>query len=273
MKLRYAGVCRLCGLPIPARTEAFYERSTKTVRCVVCPQSTIETDVSAGEPSSVSPVVNPGENVAGSSARREYERRKAKDEERLRAKWGRLGGVAVALSSEKQSTKAWERGAVGEELLGKRLDSIRSDNIAVLHDRRIPGSRANIDHIAITRTGIWVIDAKRYKDRRPELKVEGGLLRPRVEKLLVGGRDSTKLVDSVLQQTQLVRDVVGEVPVTGALCFVEADWPLIGGSFTTRGVHVLWPKLVTKQLLTASADGNVDVPHTLDSLTAHFKAA
>jgi hypothetical protein len=33
------------------------------------------------------------------------------------------------------------------------------------------------------------------------------------------------------------------VPVTGVLAFVDAaDWPLIGGSFTSRGVHVLWPK-------------------------------
>lgn len=52
--------------------------------------------------------------AAGSSARREHERRKANDEARLRAKWGRLGGVAVALSDEKQTTKAWATGAVGD---------------------------------------------------------------------------------------------------------------------------------------------------------------
>ena len=113
-----------------------------------------------------------GAGVAGSSARREYERRKAKDEERLRQKWGKLGGIAVALSDEKQSTKAWATGAVGEERLGARLDSLVSESIAVLHDRRIPGSKANIDHIAITTAGIWVIDAKRYKGR-PELQDRG----------------------------------------------------------------------------------------------------
>ena len=145
--------------------------------------------------------------VAGSSARREYERRKAKDEERLRQKWGKLGGIAVALSDEKQSTKAWATGAVGEERLGARLDSLASESVAVLHDRRIPGTKANIDHIAITRAGIWVIDAKRYKGR-PELKIEGGILRPRIEKVLVGRRDCTKLVDGVLKQVDLVREVV-----------------------------------------------------------------
>ncbi len=188
MKLRYAGVCRLCGVEIPARGDAIYERSTKTVRCVVCPQSSAGASPIRPTPDhrSWSPRPNrarPDRPLAASTSVG-----RAKDEERLRQKWGKLGGVAVALSSEKQSTKAWERGAVGEELLGARLDSIRSDDIAVLHDRRIPGSRANIDHIVITRAGVWVIDAKRYKGR-PELKVEGGILRPRIEKLFVGRRD------------------------------------------------------------------------------------
>jgi hypothetical protein len=66
--------------------------------------------------------------VAGSSARREHERRKAKDEGRLREKWGRFGRIAVALSDERQNTTAWERGAVGEEQLGARLDSLIFDH-------------------------------------------------------------------------------------------------------------------------------------------------
>lgn len=180
------------------------------------------------------------------------------DEEHLRQKWGRLGGIAFAMSDEKQGTKAWATGAIGEERLGARLDSLVSDSIAVLHDRSIPGTKTNIDHIAITAAGVWVIDAKRYKGR-PELKIEGGIFRPRVEKVLVGRRDCTKLVrNGVLKQIDLVRKVVGDLPVTGALCFVEADWPLIGGAFTTRGVHALWPKRLTKLLV--EAEGSSTFP-------------
>lgn len=271
MKLRSAGVCRLCGTDLPARADAIYERSTKTVRCVECPAEVAVIDpVLAAAPPTIEVSQEADGGVAGSSARREYERRKAKDEERLRQKWGKLGGIAVALSDEKQSTKAWATGAAGEERLGARLDSLMSDSTAVLHDRRIPGTKANIDHIAITAAGVWVIDAKRYKGR-PELKIEGGILRPRVEKVLVGRRDCTKLVDGVLKQIDLVRDVVGDLPVAGALCFVEADWPLIGGAFATRGVHVLWPKRLAK-LLTES-EGSVDVHTTRETLTAHFKPA
>ena len=272
MKLRYAGACRLCGTELPARADAIYERTSKTVRCVECPPSPSAAPTGPVDPGLAEPPSDdPAPGVAGGSARREYERRKAKDEERLRQKWGRFGGIAVALSDERQSTTAWERGAVGEERLGARLDALASEDIAVLHDRRIPRSKANIDHIVITRAGIWVIDAKRYKGK-PELRVEGGILRPRTEKLLVGRRDCTELVDGVLKQVELVRDVVGDIPITGALCFVEADWPLIGGAFTTRGVHVLWPKRLVS-LLTEAEPGAVDVAAVRESVATRFKSA
>ena len=65
------------------------------------------------------------------------------------------------------------------------------------------------------------------------------------------------LVDGVLKQVEVVRDLVGDIPITGALCFVDADWPLVGGSFSTRGVHVLWPKKLTKALA-ETIGGGVD---------------
>lgn len=271
MKLRYAGLCRGCGTELPARAEAIYERKTKTVRCVECPTK-VQGVAELHQVKALAVDAPPeGVGIAGSSARREYERRKAKDEEQLRQKWGKLGGIAVALSDEKLSTTAWAKGAIGEERLGARLDSLVSASFAVLHDRRIPGTKANIDHIAITPAGIWVIDAKRYKGR-PELKIEGGILRPRAEKVMVGRRDCTKLVDGVLKQVDLVREVVEDLPVTGALCFVAADWPLIGGAFATRGVHVLWPKRLAK-FLSEMGEGVVDVASVREVLASRFKPA
>ena len=233
MRLRYAGACRVCDLALPAKTEAIYERSTKTVRC-------LDHDESVADHPTVDEPIDPG--TPGGSARREFERREQNRERRIREKHPRLGGLIHALSDEPQSTKAWDTGAVGEERLGSRLNELASDTLRVLHDRRIPGSRANIDHLAVTPTGVFVIDAKKYAGR-PHLKIEGGLLRPRVERLLVGSRDCTKLVDGALKQIGIVRKVIGDqVAVQGVLCFVEADWPLLGGSFTTRGVEVMKPK-------------------------------
>lgn len=260
----------MCGASLPVGTEAIHESETKTVHCLECATKATET-MSSDMEAPCGDSLSTGSGVAGSSARREYERRKAKDEDRLREKWGRFGGLAVALSEERQHTKSWDRGAIGEERLGARLDGLAADGLAVLHDRCIPGSKANIDHIAITRAGIWVIDAKRYKGR-PELKIEGGLLRPRVEKLVVARRACTKLVDGVLKQVDVVRDFVGDVPVTGALCFIEADWPLIGGAFSTRGVHVLWPKRLAKVLMEQST-GDVDVGRMRGAVASRFKSA
>ena len=66
----------------------------------------------------------------------------------------------------------------------------------------------------------------------------------------MGGRKADQLVDGVLWQVERVQTVLeGTAPVTGLLCFVEADWPLIGGSFTVRGVRVCWPARLAKTLL------------------------
>jgi hypothetical protein len=212
-----------------------------------------------------------GENSAGSSARREYERRRAKDEARIRADWGPLGSLAVALSSERQSTRAWNTGALGEERIGGVLNAMQSDRLAVLHDRRIPGSRANIDHLVVNSGGVWVIDTKRYKGR-PERRVEGGLFRPRVELLYVGGRNKTTLVEGVQWQVEKVQDALGDVPVGGILCFVDAEWGFFDGPFSVDGVDVMWPKKLGSRM-TAGPTGSVDVPAVAAALAATFRAA
>ena len=230
MRLRISGTCRLCGARLEARTDAVYERASKTVRCLDHDES----------PSSIYT------GTAGASARREFERRHQAREERVRAKHPRLAGLILALGDDPQSTKAWDAGAVGEERLGRALDEHDSGRLRVLHDRRIPGTRTNIDHLAITPTGVWVIDAKKYSGR-PRLKVEGGLLRERQEKLVVGSRDCTRLVLGMHKQMLVVAEALSDerVPVHGVLCFVEADWPLLDRGFSISGVSVLRPKSST----------------------------
>lgn len=212
-----------------------------------------------------------GNGVAGASARRQHERRKAKDEARIREQWGRFGNIAVALTPERQSTRAWSTGALGEEMVGARLDRVASEHIRVLHDRRIPGSKGNIDHIVVTPAGVWVVDTKRYKGA-PSLRVEGGLFRPRVERLFVGGRDHTKLVGSVLGQIQRVLEVVPNAPVRGVLCFVDADWPLLEASFKVDGVEVLWPRKLVERL-TSTGTEDVDVDEVAANIAVRFRSA
>lgn len=143
----------------------------------------------------------------------------------------------------------------------------------MLHDRRIPGTKANIDHIVVTAGGVLVVDAQRYVNKRPDLRVEGGILRPRVERLIVGGSDRTKLVGGVLGQVERVRAALADdtIDVDGVLCFIDADWPLVGGAFSIRGVQVVWPKRLSRILEEAS--GEVDVVAVRDRIAGAFPPA
>ena len=60
----------------------------------------------------------------------------------------------MALTAERQSTRAWSLGAIGEERVGAAVDAIAGQSIRELHDRKIPRSRANIDHLVVTPGGV-----------------------------------------------------------------------------------------------------------------------
>lgn len=78
-----------------------------------------------------------------------------------------LGPVA---SSAAIDAACWERGAAGEEVTARLLAPLADLGWTVLHDRRVPGSPANIDHLAIGGKGIFLIDTKAW---RGELKLLG----------------------------------------------------------------------------------------------------
>lgn len=111
--------------------------------------------------------------------------------------------------------------------MGEVLDGC--SGIATLHDRRIPGSKANINHLAVGPAGVFVIDAKRYKGRVEKRDV-GGWLR-HDERLYIAGRDRTALIESLTRQVSVVQDVLGRSSapprVYGVLCFAGAEWQLL----------------------------------------------
>jgi hypothetical protein len=267
MNLRYAGTCALCGAQIPPGARAIYRTATRSIRHIDC-----EAELDRG--------------VAGRSAQREYERRKARDEARVAEQkaaiqtafgTGFLGKVATILSVDdrpRRSTQVWAQGAAGEERVAETLDQLAGVGVIALHDRRIPGSRVNIDHVAITPWGIWVIDAKRYLNKRPGVVTEGGFLGfGGTARLTVGGRKKDELVEGVLGQVDRVKAVVGDAsPVRGALAFVDADWPFIGGDFIVRGVAVLWPRRLAKLMLREDAP-TIDAEVLAQRIAAEFPPA
>lgn len=183
---------------------------------------------------------------AGASARREHERRQANREKRVRSKHPRIGGLLLALGDAPRHETAWARGAGGEEHVAKALAKHLNSNIVVVHDRRVPGSRSNIDHIAIAPSGVWVIDSKRYKGK---VRVSKPLFGQPT--LTIAGRDKTKLIDGLTKQVALVAavmpDIAPGVRVRGALCFVDADLPLLATP-CFNGYHLLHPRPLAKRI-------------------------
>lgn len=57
----------------------------------------------------------------------------------------------------------WLRGAAGEAATALILDRLPKRRYHVAHDRRVPGSGANVDHLVIGPGGVWVIDSKAYR--------------------------------------------------------------------------------------------------------------
>lgn len=128
----------------------------------------------------------------------------------------------------------WRAGAVGESIVGRLLAEA---GVLAVHDRRLPGSDANIDHLAVTAAGVLVIDAKNYAGR-PRVDTFGGA-DPTPRRLFVGADDRTPLVFAVRRHVHVVEDLLLDdpVPVRGVLCFVGADWDVISG-YLVGGVGV-----------------------------------
>ena len=132
-------------------------------------------------------------------------------------------------------------------------------------------SRANIDHIAIAPSGVYVIDCKRYKGK---IAVATPLFgKP---KLKIAGRDRTKLIDGLDRQVAHVEAalalVAAEVPVHGCLCFVapegllaDVGLPLLR-TLKINGYPLYYPKRLAKRL---NRDGPI-TPHRAQRLQAEL---
>lgn len=248
IRLRYATVCSRCGRELPPGSRGAWDREARKATCVEC----IETGVARSHDSAAVPEdVDRGE--AGSSAQSRYDRLRERREQHARQKLGRLSGAYLTLTSEPQTTQAWAAGAKGERELGaflQRLDDGRTT--FVLHDRRMPGSRANIDHLVVAAGGIFVIDAKRYQGKVRRLD-RGGWFSVD-ERLYVGQRDCTKLLVQMDRQVAAVQAVLEAteldeaVPVRPVLCFVDAEWSLFARPFQLGGVWVEWPNSLRERI-------------------------
>jgi hypothetical protein len=172
-----------------------------------------------------------------------------------------LAPLVRAVAGPKQSTEAWRRGADGEEGVGHWLDDAVGRHGVVLHDRALPRGRANLDHIAVVASGVWVIDTKHYRGRLERRELGRGWFVPRT-RLFVAGREQGRLVTAARRQQALVAEaLVAEALVAGdpgaaplvraALCFTGVQLGLFARPFTLDGVLVTWPRAIARTLSAA----------------------
>jgi Nuclease-related domain len=211
---------------------------------------------------------------AGASAQREYERRVAQRERRIQERYGTglFGKFVTLVSDEPAATTAWRTGAEGERRLARRLNAAVGERGVVLHDRRVPGTNGNVDHLVVAATGVWVIDAKTWSGK-VECRDVGGWFRTD-ERLFVGGRDRSKAVEGMAWQVDTVRLGLGalasdDVPIRPTLCFVGAEWGWFARPFTVGGVRVIWPQ----ELCDVIAAGGWLGPERIEELAQRLSEA
>jgi hypothetical protein len=62
-----------------------------------------------------------------------------------------------------EQAHTWQRGAHGERHTARLLDRLTHDGFVIFHDLAVPGNtRANVDHLVIGPTGVFVIDSKQW---------------------------------------------------------------------------------------------------------------
>jgi hypothetical protein len=192
--------------------------------------------------------------VAGRSARAEYDHRVTKHAAAITERWGTglTARVVRAVKSEPNTTRAWAIGAEGEEKLAAELATV--GGLQVLNDRRVRGTKGNLDHVVIARGGVFVVDAKNHKGM-VEVQNRGWFLKPDY-RLTVGRRDCSSMADKMAWQVEAVQralvDADPRPPVTPVLCFLQGEWPLFGAAHEFRGVRLESVRSV-KRLLTAGA--------------------
>ncbi len=134
------------------------------------------------------------------------------------AGWGLVAvgvlSTATRLWIAPSHVTAWTTGASGEELVGPLLETLAERGWFILHDRRVPGARENIDHLAIGPAGIVVVETKSYKG---DIRMRDGVLR-------VNGR-RVDFFAQVERQIAAVERALESDQVIGIVTVLRADFP------------------------------------------------
>lgn len=155
--------------------------------------------------------------------------------------------------------------------VAEQLQEACGDDVVLLHHRRTPRPKPHIDHLVMTRTGVWIVHSRRNQGRVATRKPMFG--DPR---LTIGGRERTDLLVNLSRQVGYVSAALEpthpEVEVRSALCFVDTEAPLLRtlylGSYLFFGAQA-----VAKHLNSDGPCSPARIREVAALLEDHFPAA
>lgn len=229
LRLQRDDNCCQCQQATPAGRWAGWDQRAKVVVCESCLDAT-----------AVGLTGLPGKSAAD-----EAERRRAELRREAQIIWG---DEAANDRFDDRWSMAYDKGAVGEQRLGPLLERLVEGAGWVLHDRAA-GRNANIDHIVVVPSGVWVIDSKNY---RGKVRVQRRGIFGQVHGMRVRGADRTDVIHGAAWQVDIVRSAVDEpsVPVHLLLAFPRDEaFGWFTKSFQVEGVWCCPPSELRSRLL------------------------
>jgi hypothetical protein len=235
LRSRYPAKCASCGIALSKGAEAVWDPAAKTATCLAC--------LAVGD-------IDPG--TPGASAAAEGARRADRKVDQVRREYGDHAAEVAREMADRDTAASWGRGGEGETLLAGYITREVGDGVIALHDRLVPGTRGNIDHIFVSTAGVWVVDAKAYKGK--VVRREVGPFWRRDNELYIGGMNRTSLANGVRKQVDAVNaalradDSVHGTDINAVLCLVESEWALLDFPFQLGNVWVMYPGALKKRL-------------------------
>jgi hypothetical protein len=132
--------------------------------------------------------------------------------------------------------RAWQRGATGERHTARLLGRLGRDGYVVFHDLALPDSPANLDHLVVGPSGVFLIDSKQWTGQVHQSS--DGLIWHNHYRL-------DRTLATVRWQAETLGRLLG-VPVAPLVCVHGAR--IQGGGLRAQGVAVVPARLLRSAL-------------------------
>jgi hypothetical protein len=216
------GTCMSCGKQISPGESGWHNYEIHKVRCTIC-----------GSPDEVTPEVA-SEDISKTTTT------------------DPVGGSAALREARRQKDANWRKGAIGEYLTDRFLFKNLAQKSIILNDRELPGTKANIDHIVVAPSGIWIIDSKYWEGK---IAYKPDKLLGMNTRLFVGGEDRTSKVEAIYDMVIPVAQIIGDrsVVINPAVVFTWGNWNLpayfrllVNKPYKHVGVWITAPRALVK---------------------------